>query len=1192
MIFIILFFIRFLSFSPVDIIFSILTLIFFKLFEYISIFDSEVFKQNFNDYFRNAYTFSITSDFHDCVALDLNIKAGNKPLNFLVDTGASLSILKKSFIHEETLCYPEQKCKIKGISNNIIYTLAKCTAQINLSKGQSISQDFQIVPNDFPIPCDGILGKDFLKLNHCIIDYSRNVLDVKYLDKFQSIKFQTCNANSISILVPSRSEKLCKIPFNSTPDGEYFCNSNELSDGVFLANSLIKIEKSIATACIINTTEIDFVLDSKIFKIESLDFYNVFNIQGWNDNTNSRLSELESLISTNNLNSEEKSSIIQICRDYNDIFLLNGDKLTTTNVLNHTIITPENTKPIYIKPYRLPEALRKDINLEVDKMLVDGVIKPSHSPWNFPLLIVPKKSDGTETKRWRIVIDFRRLNEITTDDVFPLPNIIDILDQLGHSQYFTTLDMANGYHQVLLNPNDQEKAAFSTPSGHYEFIRMPQGLKGGPATFQRLMNMVLSGLCGIKCLVYLDDIIVFGHNLEDHNSKLTDVLKCLRKNNLKLNPNKCQFLCKEVVFLGHVVTKDGVKPDPKKIDAVLKYPLPKCVDDVRAFLGFSGYYRRFIAYFSHFSNPLTKLLKKGVKFKWDAFCDESFHHLREALISSPILQYPDYSREFCLNCDASNIALGAVLSQEYEDISLPIAYASRTINSAEKNYSAVEQELLAIVWGINHFRPYLFGRKFVVYTDHKPLLWLWNIKNPSSRLMRWRLKLEEYNFEIRHTPGKFNYTADALSRIDTDDDKSRESINVMTRSRVKNNVHYENSGDSSENESEANVEKTCDDPQICPEVSSCFENSKNIINLDSDSDINSAISQFHDGPVGGHQGVNRTFNRMKSYFKFSNMFDRIKNYIKSCKSCQTNKPSRSSKMPMAITSTSSQPFEKIFLDIVGPINPVSFRNNNFILTLQDDLTKFSIAVPLPDQESETVARAFVDNFLCIYGAPSYVLTDQGTNFQSDLFKNVSKLLKVKQIRTSPYHPQTNGSLEKSHLSLGNYLRIHTENDKLNWDTWIPFAMFVYNTTPHSTTKFMPYELVFGHKPSIPHSFMKPPEPFYNYDNYVKELNYRMQTSFKLAKKNIIDSKINSKNYYDKSLNPVVFKSNDLVLLKNENRKGKLAPVWLGPYKVVEPITNENTIIKIGRSQKSIHNNRLKHFHSLNNDIIVNCLFSL
>ena len=254
-----------------------------------------------------------------------------------------------------------------------------------------------------------------------------------------------------------------------------------------------------------------------------------------------------------------------------------------------------------------------EINKQISQMLEDEIIEPSKSPWNFPLIVVPKKSNNEE-KKWRIVVDFRKLNNITVNDVFPLPNISDILDHLGKSKYFSTIDLANGYHQICLNDADKEKTAFSTSLGHFHFKRMPFGLKGAPSTFQRMMNSILSGLNRIKCLVYLDDVIVTGHNLNDHNLKLESLFDCLRINNLKVNIEKCQFLSKEIVYLGHIVTEQGIKPDQTKITAIQNYPQPTNQKQIKSFLGFSGYYRRFISQYSEVAKPLTNLLKKGQTF--------------------------------------------------------------------------------------------------------------------------------------------------------------------------------------------------------------------------------------------------------------------------------------------------------------------------------------------------------------------------------------------------------------------------------------------------------------------------------------------------------------------------------------------------------------------------------------------------
>ncbi|GJQ71451.1 hypothetical protein Trydic_g11176 [Trypoxylus dichotomus] len=354
-------------------------------------------------------------------------------------------------------------------------------------------------------------------------------------------------------------------------------------------------------------------------------------------------------------------------------------------------------------------------------MLEDGIIRPSQSPWSSPTWIVPKKPDASGQQKWRIVIDYRKVNEKTIDDRYPLPNINDILDKLGRCNYFTTLDLASGFHQIELQPDSIPKTAFNVENGHYEFVRMPFRLKNAPATFQRVMDNVLKDLQNKICLVYMDDIIVFSTSLQEHVSSLRRVFTNLRNAGLKIQLDKSEFLCKSVEFIGHVVTPEGVKPNPKEIEAIKRFPIPKTAKEIKSFLG---------------------------------------------LVEDPISQYPDFSKTFNITTDASNFAIGAVLSQGPIGKDLPVAYASRTLNPAECNYSIIEKELLAIVWTIKYFGPYVYGTKFNIITDHKPLQWLFSLKEPSSKLDRWRLKLEEYDYNIIYKKGKANTNADAFSRVE------------------------------------------------------------------------------------------------------------------------------------------------------------------------------------------------------------------------------------------------------------------------------------------------------------------------------------------------------------------------------------------------------------------------------------------
>lgn len=470
-------------------------------------------------------------------------------------------------------------------------TLAVCHTKIKLTEDIFVPHSFHIVSSNFPIASDGILGKDFLSQYECKIDFSNYTLQIKkYIDNID-LKLKPS-----TISIPGRSEKIIYLQV-PVEDGEFLSKSNQISKGVYIANGILKSQNGVAAISILNTNEDNIEIENPEIEIDDIREYDIFQISSWENKIENRLKILTEEVNLDGLNSEEYASIVDLCRDYNDIFYLPGDILSTTKSTTHQIITPDNTKPIHLKPYRLPESAKTEINNQIEQMLKDDIVEPSKSPWNFPLLVVPKKSqDGT--KKWRVVIDFRKLNEITAGDVFPIPNINEILDQLGRSQYFSTLDMEKGYHQVSLDPDHKEKTAFSSNLGHYQFKRMPFGLKNAPATFQRLMNSVLAGLQGIKCFVYLDDVVVYGSNLHDHNTKLKEIFQCFREFNLKLNPKKCSFLKQEISYLGHFITKDGIEPDPEKISAIQNFPVPQNQKSVKSFLGLVGYYRKFIPNFS------------------------------------------------------------------------------------------------------------------------------------------------------------------------------------------------------------------------------------------------------------------------------------------------------------------------------------------------------------------------------------------------------------------------------------------------------------------------------------------------------------------------------------------------------------------------------------------------------------------
>ncbi|KAL7288237.1 hypothetical protein TKK_0017578 [Trichogramma kaykai] len=467
-------------------------------------------------------------------------------------------------------------------------------------------------------------------------------------------------------------------------------------------------------------------------------------------------------IRISHMNEEEKSKILKLCQTYADCFYQEDKKLTSTKATSHCIrVKSEN--PIHVKSFRYSYHLKEEIQNQIRKLIKDEVIRPSNSPYSSPVWIVPKKIDASGKRKYRMVIDYSKLNENTFDDRYPLPRMEDILENLGKCSYFSTLDLAQGFHQIPLHSNSIEKTAFTVENGHYEYIRMPFGLKNAPASFQRMIDKILMKYFYKFCFVYMDDSVIFSKSLPKHLQHIKLIFEELKQFNLKMQLDKSEFLKKGVPFLGHIITPDGIKPNPEKMKAIVEYPIPKTQKEIKAFLGLSGYYRKFIKDYAKITKLLTNALRKGeaINIK-DTNYIEAFNKCKELITNTPILQYPDFDKKFHITSDASNVAVGAVLSQEGH----PISFFSRTLNSAEQNYSTIEKELLAIVEVCRHFRSYVYGRKFIIETDHKPLTWLWSLKTPNSKLIRWRIKLEEYDYEVKYRKGCENHVADGLSRVE------------------------------------------------------------------------------------------------------------------------------------------------------------------------------------------------------------------------------------------------------------------------------------------------------------------------------------------------------------------------------------------------------------------------------------------
>lgn len=688
------------------------------------------------------------------------IQIADPPLRLLIDTGANQSFISPDSVKKY---YPHLTWNYEPFEITNVHTTSRNDYSVNLPCFQEFQEqhDINLFIYKFHDFFDGLIGLDLLNKWEANIDLKNNVLITKNARNPIRIH-DSRNYNLYETVIPANSSKLVRIPVNFH-SGDVFIPAQSISN-CLIGNCITQVTENRGILEVFNPSDNDVV-----FSMDRPVAAEIFNIE-CNLNKpsipSSRMQEVLSKLRTDHLNIEERTNLENLCSEYADIFYLDGEPLSFTNRIKHKINTTDEI-PVFTKSYRYPFIHKQEVQDQISKMLRQNIIRPSESAWSSPIWVVPKKADASGKTKWRLVVDFRKLNEKTIDDKYPIPNINDVLDKLGNCQYFTTLDLASGFYQVEMDPADIPKTGFNVEHGHYEFLRMPMGLKNSPSTFQRVMDNLLRGLQNKICLVYLDDIIIFSTSLQEHMNNLKQVFQRLRDSNFKIQMDKSEFLKLETAYLGHIISKDGIKPNPDKIIAIQKFPIPKTPTEIKRFLGLIGYYRKFIPDFARITKPMTHCLKKGSKINiHDPEYITCFEKCKTLLINDPLLQYPDFSKDFILTTDASNFAIGAVLSQGPIGSDKPIAYASRTLNSSEINYSTVDKEFLAAVWATKYFRPYLFGRKFKIVTDHKPLQWIMNSKETSSRVTRWKLKLSEYNFDIVYKPGKHNLNADTLSRVE------------------------------------------------------------------------------------------------------------------------------------------------------------------------------------------------------------------------------------------------------------------------------------------------------------------------------------------------------------------------------------------------------------------------------------------
>ena len=900
--------------------------------------------------------------------------------------------------------------------------------------------------------------------------------------------------------------------------------------------------------------------------------------------------------------------------DYSDIFASNDKDYGHTSKVCHKIPTGESP-PIRQPLRRIPPFRRDEAKKLLKEMLDRQVIQPSTSPWASPIVLV-KKKDGS----LRFCVDYRKVNTVTRKDAYPLPRVDDTLDTLAGSRWFSTLDLISGYWQVEVDQEDREKTAFSTPEGLFEFTVMPFGLCNAPATFQRLMDLVLAGLQWSSCLVYLDDVIVTGRTFEEHLKHLRAVFDRLRDAKLKLKPSKCAFCKSEVAFLGHIVSADGVVTDPAKVEKAQNWPLPTCRREVQQFLGLANYYRRFIRDFATIAKPLHKLTEKTAKFQWTQQCQEAFEELRRKLTSAPVLAFPDYSRPFTLDTDASGTGLGAVLSQVDEDgKERVIAYASRTMSKAERRYCVTRKELLAVVFFIHHFRPYLIGKKFTLRTDHGCLRWLSNFKHPEGQMARWLERLQEYDFDIVHRRGRQHQNADSLSRLPCKQ-CGRESHQTVEPEMVVcaviagqslTDVRQSQLADTSISFVLQAVEN--DQKQDANQLQGRSREEKKLIQLwdqlelkdgvlwrryeSSDGDAvhrqlivpkslrKSVLQEIHAGVVGGHLGEEKTLGKLKERFYWPGHWTDVREFCRTCSTCASRKtPSPKKRGPLTPVKA-GYPLQLVAVDLLGPL-PLTENGNSYVLVATDYFTRWTEAYPLPNQEAITVAKKLTQEFFFRFSVPEQLHSDQGRQFESQLIAEICSLLKIKKTRTTSYHPQGDGLVERFNRTLLDMLATTVKDHEGSWEDHIRAVCMAYNTSIQQTTGYSPFFLMYGRQARIPVDLMYNPDspdelPHHEYAALIRNT---LEDAYSSVREHMTAKQEHQKEMYDQKVHGKLYEVGDLVWLHSSvvprGQSKKLHHPWTGPYQVVKrlsDITYRIRNLKTKRQRQVVHFNRLKPY---------------
>lgn len=832
--------------------------------------------------------------------------------------------------------------------------------------------------------------------------------------------------------------------------------------------------------------------------------------------------------------------------------------------IDHKIELVPGAEPPTKPAYRMSADELDELKKQLSDLISKGFIQPSKSPFGAPVLFV-KKQDGTK----RMCVDYRAVNKVTIKNKYPLPRIDELFDRLQGAKYFSKIDLRSGYHQIRIADEDVPKTAFRTRYGHFEFLVLPFGLTNAPATFMHLMHETFRDYLDDFVIVFLDDILIYSKTEEEHDKHIRMVLDKLKEKQLYAKESKCEFWKTEVSFLGHVVSQEGIRMDPKKVAAINSWPTPQSVSDLRSFLGLAGYYRKFVEKFSSIARPLSNLLCKDTKYEWTDSHEQAFQTLKKAITTAPTLIIPDLNKPFHVVTDASGYAIGASLMQDQGNGLQPCAFLSHSMKAAERNYPVHEQELLAVVQALVEWRHYLLGTKFTVTTDHHSLQYLKTQSHLSPRQARWIEFLEEFDFEMIYRPGKDNVVADALSR--RPDLKVNELIeteaNISTPILEQIKQAYQHDPLTRHVLQHGHRELAVKDGLIYKDTKIYVPNDKQL--------RTQLLVEQHDIPISGHLGEHKTYERLARHFVWPGMRRTVREYVRSCISCQQNKPPNT--LPAGLLQSLEIPderWETVTMDLITQL-PVTKNQHDCIVVFVDKLSKMTHFVPASTKNNATkatdLARMFFDNIVRHHGVPKRIVTDRDPRFLSNFWQSLWKLFGTKLAMSTSFHPQTDGQTERMNRTLEDILRHYISYQHTDWDEHLTAAEIAINNSVAQSTGMSPFYMNFGKHPYFPLDGTLPPTA----NDTVATSMQRLHDNVQLAKQSIEQAQARQQQLANEHRRDVVFEEGEEVYLSTKNlplRQGvvKFTGKYIGPFKIIQVVSPVAYKLELPEDYRQIH----------------------